>query len=405
MTYSRGLLALAVAACTTATALAQQGTADIRGRVLDQQGAILPGVTVVVREQDTGNFRESVSNVDGTFIFSAIRPGRYEITAELTGFKKYSRRDVIAEVGKTVSLDVQLEVGGIEEVVTVTGESPIVDTTSKEVGGNITARELVELPSINRNYIGFVGLLPGIIPTISTESFGSDSINVNGLDARNNNYLLDGANNNDDAIGQRAGTQARTPLESIQEFQVLTNQFDAEFGRTNGAVINAVTKQGTNTLRGSVFSYFQDAGLTKRDYFAIKNDSPKPETSRREFGGTVGGPLVRDKMHFFGSVERVIIDEGVTINIPVRPDYNTTTTEKTRVWNTVVRFDNQISSNHTWGVRWLREYSPQYNQIIGTATLDAAREEDDLDQTVVWTLSSVLSNTIASSLSTSVSPS
>ena len=112
----------------------------------------------------------------------------------------------------------------------------------------MTARELVELPSVNRNFVGFVGLLPGIIPSISTESFGSDSVTVNGQDPRNNNYMLDGANNNDDVIGQRAGTQARTAIESVQEFQVITNQFDAEFGRTTGAVINAVTKQGTNAI-------------------------------------------------------------------------------------------------------------------------------------------------------------
>ena len=113
----------------------------------------------------------------------------------------------------------------------VTAEAPVVDVTSKEVGGNITARELVDLPSVNRNFIGFVGLLPGIVPNISTESFGSDSITVNGTDPRKNNYMLDGANNNDDVIGQRAGTQARTPIEAVQEFQVITNQFDAEFGR------------------------------------------------------------------------------------------------------------------------------------------------------------------------------
>ena len=118
------------------------------------------------------------------------------------------------------------------------------DVTSKEVGGNITDPELISLPSVNRNFVGFIGLLPGVVPSISTESFGSDSVSVNGQDARNNNYLVDGANNNDDVIGQRAGTQARTPIESVQEFQVLTSQYDAEFGRTSGAVINAVTKQG-----------------------------------------------------------------------------------------------------------------------------------------------------------------
>ncbi len=381
---------LAAASLAAAPVLAQQGTAEIRGRVVDQQRAVLPGVVVVVRNQDTGNFRETLSNADGTFFISGIRPGPYEMSAGLPGFKKYTQRDILVSVGETTSVDVRLEVGGVEEQVTVTGESPLVDVTSKEVGGNITNRELIELPTVNRNFIGFVGLLPGIVPNISNESFGSDSISVNGQDSRYNNYLLDGANNNDDVIGQRAGTQARTAIESIQEFQVLTGQFDAEFGRTTGAVINAVTKQGTNQFRGSAFGFFQDAALTKRDYFAERDDLDKPDTKQQQFGGTIGGPIIRDKAHFFFSVERVLIDDGVTVNIPARPELNDTTTEATRVWNTVVRFDNQISPNHTWGVRWLRESSPQYNQIIGNVTLAASREEFDIDQTVVGTLSSVL---------------
>ncbi len=373
-------------------ASAQQGTAEIRGRVVDQQGAVLPGVVVVARNQQTGNFREAVSNSDGTYFISAIRPGVYEVSAELAGFKKYTRRDIPVSVGKTASVNVTLEVGGVSEEVTVTSEAPIVDVTSKEVGGNIASQELIDLPTINRNFIGFVGLLPGIVPNISNESFGSDSINVNGQDSRYNNYLLDGANNNDDVIGQRAGAQARTALESIQEFQVLTGQFDAEFGRTTGAVINAVTKQGTNEFRGSAFGFFQDASLTKPDYFVKENNLTKPDTKQQQFGGTLGGPIVRDKAHFFFSVERVLIDDGVAVNIPARPELDTTTAEKTRVWNTVIRFDNQINASNTWGVRWLRESSPQFNQIIGAVTLAAAREEFDIDQTVVGTLSSVLGN-------------
>jgi hypothetical protein len=374
-------------------AAAQQGTTEIRGRVLDTQGAVLPGVTVTVRNQDTGMFRGTVSNADGTYFASGLVPGSYEITAELQGFKKFTRRDIQLELGKTATIDVALEVGALTETVNVSAESPLVDVTSKEIGGNITTRELVELPTINGNFVGFVGLLPGIVPTISTESFGSDSIAVNGQDPRNNNYMLDGGNNNDDVIGQRAGTQARTPIEAIQEFQVITNQFDAEFGRTTGAIVNAVTKSGTNDWRGSVFENYQDADLTAMDYFAKKNDSEKPDTQYQRIGGTVGGPIIRDKAHFFFSLERFIIDEGVTINIPTRPDFNTTTTEKTRVWNTVVRGDHQLNANNTWGVRWLRESSPQYNQIIDNVTLDASREEFDVDQTVVGSLNSVLSNT------------
>jgi hypothetical protein len=401
MARVKGVVA-AIVLLVAGAAYAQQGTADIRGVVTDQQGAVLPGVTVTARNQDTGMFRETVSNADGTFFMSGIVPGRYEITADLAGFRKYVQRGVLVEVGRTASVEVQMAVGGLEEALTVTAESPLVDITSKEVGGNITSRELIDLPSINRNYIGFVGLLPGIIPNISTESFGSDSINVNGQDARNNNYMLDGANNNDDVIGQRAGTQARTPLESIQEFQVITNQFDAEFGRTTGAVINAVTKQGSNAFRGSGFAYLQDASLTEKTYFARRDNLAKPDTKNQQFGGTIGGPIVRDKAHFFASVERVLIDEGIDVTIPARPDLSATTTEQTRVWNTLVRFDHQLNANHTWGVRWLRETSPQLNQIIESnnrpVTLAASREEDDLDQTVVGTLSSVLGNTKVNTL-------
>ena len=249
---------------------AQQGTTELRGRVADSQGGALPGVTVTVRNEATGMFRETVSSEDGSFIASSLVPGTYEATAALQGFKKFNRKGLILEVGKTTSIEVKLEVGSFEETINVSAESPLIDVTSKEIGGNITTETLTQLPSVNGNFIGFIGLLPGIVPSISTESFGSDSVSVNGQDPRNNNYTVDGGNNNDDVIGQRAGMQARTPIEAIQEFQVITNQFDAEFGRTSGAVVNAVTKAGTNTVHGSAFGYFQDAKFTKTDYFAAK---------------------------------------------------------------------------------------------------------------------------------------
>ena len=171
---------------------------------------------------------------------------------------------------------------------------------------------------------------------------------------------------------------------------MITNQFDAEFGRTTGAVINAVTKQGTNQFRGSAFIFCAGRQPDQADYFAVKNNLSKPDTQQQQMGGTIGGPIIRDKAHFFFSLERVRVDRGITINIPARPEFNTTTTTQDRVWNTMIRFDHQISANHTWGVRWLREASPQKNQIVGTVTMAASREESDVDQTVVGTLSSVL---------------
>jgi Carboxypeptidase regulatory-like domain/TonB dependent receptor-like, beta-barrel len=398
MTRRRALCVVALLAALVEPAWAQQGTSDIRGRVLDQQGASLPGVTVMVRNQDTGMYRTAVSSTDGTYFISGVTPGVYAVTAELQGFKKYERRDVLLQIGNTTSLDIQLEIGAMQEQVTVTAASPVVDVTSKEIGGNITSRDLVSLPSVNGNFIGFIGLLPGIVPNISTESFGADSINVNGQDARNNNYLFDGANNNDDVIGQRAGTQARPAIESIQEFQVLTDQFDAEFGRTTGAVINAVTKQGTNRLHGSAFGYFQGRGLTQQDYFVKQNDLTKPDTQERRWGATIGGPIVADKLHYFFSLERVAINRASTINIPARPDLNASPTTEDRVWNTLVRFDHQINANQTWNLRWLREQSPQKNQIIGSVSLAAAREESDVDQTTVGNWTWVMGNSRVNSV-------
>jgi Carboxypeptidase regulatory-like domain len=390
---NRRLVIIVLALLIAAPAWAQQGTTELRGRVEDAQSGVLPGVTVTVRNQATGMYRETVSGPDGSFIASGLTPGTYEVVAELQGFKKFNRKDLILEVGKTTSIDVKMEVGGIEQTVTVSGESPLVDVTSKEIGGNITSDTLVQLPSVNGNFIGFVGLLPGIVPSISTESFGSDSISVNGQDPRNNNYMLDGGNNNDDVIGQRAGTQARTPIEAVQEFQVLTNQFDAEFGRTAGAVVNAVTKAGSNKTNGTGFGYFQRADLTAKDFFAVEKGLAKPDTKYDRWGGTVGGPIVRDKLHYFGSLERFSIDRPNTINIPARPEFNGTQVTQDRVWNTIVRGDHQLNSNNTYSLRWLRESSPQLNQIIGAVTPAAAREESDVDQTLSANVNSVLTST------------
>ena len=145
----------------------------------------------------------------------------------------------------------------------------------------------------------------------------------------------------------------------MQEFQVITNQFDAQFGRTTGAIINAVTKSGTNRFRGSAFAFAQDAAWTEKDYFvenyADSRNLKKPDTKRQEFGGTIGGPIIRDRMHFFGSLERVMIDRGAGLVFPSRPDLNWSPTTQDRVWNTLARIDNQITANHTWGVRYLRE--------------------------------------------------
>ena len=391
---TRVLSVLLLVSLFAAAAGAQQSTADVRGRAMDAQQGVLPGVTITVTNQDTGVYRATVTGEDGAYFITALAPGMYLVVGELSGFKKYSLKDVRLDLGHTTTLDVQFEIGAVTESVNVVAQTPLVDVTSKQVGGNISNGEMMSLPSVNGNFVGMVSLLPGIIANVSTESFGADAVSVNGMDSRNNNYMLDGANNNDDVIGQRASSQARVPLEAVQEFQVVTNQYDAEHGRTTGAIINAISKQGTNTFHGVAAMLGQSADLTKRDFFVKQNSLTKPTTSQKTFRANIGGPIIRDKAHFFYNVERVMVDRAATITIPAHPEFNASPVTQDRVWNSLARLDHQINAHHTWGVRLLREYSPQLNQIVPVGALQvteaASREENDRDTTIVGTLNSVL---------------
>ena len=378
---------------------AAQATADLRGRVLDQQGSATPGVTVLIRNQETGTFRETVTGAEGGYLIPSVTPGRYEVRVTLQGFKNFVQRDVLLEVGRTTQLEVRLEVGGIEEAVTVTADVPLVNTTSKEIGGNVTQAEMASLPSFNRNFISYISLLPGIVPTIATDSFGADSIEVNGQDSRNNNYTLDGANNVDDFNGARSGMQVRTPVLSVAEMRVRTNQADAQFGRASGGMVDAITKSGTNVLRGDGAFFFQDSAWTARSYAVRRGNLQKPDTAQRQYAFDIGGPIVRNKLFYYGNLERVENDRGVVMTFPTRSELNYTTTTVERVWNTMVKMDHQINGNHTWSVRYLREQSPQDRQAIsGRVTQDAFDAERDVDQTTVGTLTSVLTPAVVNTL-------
>jgi hypothetical protein len=385
-----------------APAEAQQGGAELRGRVVDQQGATLPGASILVRNQDSGMFREILSNADGSYFVPALIPGMYEISVQLLGFSKFERRNVRLEVGRTTTQDIQLEIGTLEEAVTVTADAPLVDIASNEVGGSIQNRELIDMPSVSRSFTGYLALLPGVVYNISTGSFDADSVTINGQSSRNVNYTLDGGGNNDSFHGSSAGSQARVPIESVQEFQVLTGQFDAEFGNASGGVINAVSKQGTNQFRGSAFGWFKESALTARDYFVRTRNLAKPDTREHQYGGTVGGPVVRDRAHFFVSLEAVPQDRGVTVNIPARPELSSGEVWRTRFWSLLTRFDHQINPNHTWNVRWLRTSTPEYNRVNASTTSAAAAEEHDVDQTLVGSLNSVVNNTQVNTLRLSV---
>jgi hypothetical protein len=391
----RGLrigVVLGVLLCAAA-AHAQQGTSQIGGKITDAQGGVLPGVAIVVANEETGLVREVVTGPGGSYFVSQIVPGRYRIGAKLEGFKSLDRRGIVLLVGQTTTLDLTLEVGTLTESVMVSAESPIIDLSTTEVGGHISSDELQELPAANRNYMAFIGNVPGTVFVPSGE-FLNDSFQANGQPTAANAIIFDGSNNTDEQRGSNVGGQTRAANESIQEVQVMTNQFDAEYGRASGAVINAVTKSGTNKFRGSVFGFFTGKTVTARDFFAVANNAEKPDVGKQEWGGTFGGPVKQNRLFFFGSVERLVARRNWSRTFTARPEFNYSVASEESAWNTLVRVDHQVTQNHTWAFRWLREIAPQFLRLDGDQETESSYgDETDLDQTFVGTLTSVLSNT------------
>jgi hypothetical protein len=385
---------LSLTAFAVAPAIALQGQySAVQGRILDEQGGALPGAVFVVTHQESGMYRQVVSNEDGSYFVTGLLPGTYRVTAELTGFSKYERQNLLLQIGNTATLDITLAVGTLEESVTVTGEAPLIDVTSKQIGANIGEAELNALPILNKNWMFAVSLAPGIQIQSSTASFACESLIVGGGSNRSGNFSIDGGGNNDDYLGSSCGSQVRPALEAVQEFQVLTNQYDAEFGRTAGAVVNVVTKQGTNNFRGSLFGSYTDHRMTAPDFFVKQKNLIKPVTAQKDWGGTIGGPIKKDKAHFFYSLDRLIYEEGRSNTFAARPELNYANTQYMQLWNHMIRVDHQLNANNTWNVRYLDEWSPTYDRVAGRWTLAHRDQEYDVDRNAGGGWNAVLGNT------------
>ncbi len=369
---------------------AQQGTAQISGRVTDEQGALLPGVSLTITNEATGISRDVVTSAEGAYSASQLVPGTYRVVAKLAGFRSVDRSGLLLQVGTTMTLNLALAVGGLEESITVSGVAPLVDVTSARVGGNVGTAELSELPAMNRNYFAAVALLPGVQFSPSIQ-MGNDTVIASGQSAQGNNVSVDGGYNMDDALGATSGAQVRTPLEAIQEFQVMTSMYDAEYGRASGVIVNAVTKAGTNQFKGVVFLSAASNALTAEDFLVKQQDLAKPSTTKRDWGFVLGGPVVRNKAHFFYSLERQVDNPTRTRTFQTRPEFDYSIVEERSGWNNMVRFDHQLTQAHTWAVRYLRETAPQFPVVPNARSLpEAFQDETDIDETAVGTLTSVL---------------
>ncbi len=305
-------LALVLTLVAAGPALAQGTTGTIEGRVLDQQGLALPGANVTVKNVATGFKRSTVSDSTGAFLFPGLPVASYEVSVELTGFASQSRTGVV-NVQSTTSADFRLSVATMAEALTVTAESSLIDTKSSGVGEVVTGTQIENLPLNGRQFGNLAALVPGVSLGLHTDPTKSTQFapQVGGGGGRNINYLIDGGDNNDDTVG---GLVQNFPLDSIGEFSFETQRFRADVGRAQGGVISVVTKSGTNDIRGSAFGYFRDDALNSKTETETLNNAPKGGYRRWQYGASLGGPIVKDRTHFFASYEHVSQDSTQSVN-------------------------------------------------------------------------------------------
>jgi hypothetical protein len=273
-------------------AFGQGGRSEINGTVFDSGKAVLPGVTITITDERTGLERTVVSGDEGRFVIPTLVPSTYTVKAELAGFQATTQTGLVLNVGQELTVNVTLQVAGVQETLTVTGQSPLVEPTSSRIGANITNAEIDSLPASGRNQLSLMQVVPGLTPSLTPGSFEGGQFNANGQTTTSNLFLVDGAYDNDDRRGGSQGTQARVTLDTMSEFQVMTHQYSAEYGGSSGVVVNAVTRSGANQLSGRVFEYFQDNKLNKTDYFLKQAGRENPDSGSNVWGGSAGGPIV-----------------------------------------------------------------------------------------------------------------
>src|SRR6204780_2797254 len=297
---------------------AQGASGRILGRVADPGGAVLPPAKITLTNEAPGISRDANTNDSGDYSFVDVAPGTYTLQFELTGFKKNVQKNVIVDVNQVVTLNSTLQIGGSQETVEVTSEAPQVDTTSTQLGAVINDRSVNELPLNTRDTYQFLQLQPGVQAQLGSSGSlfaGSDdpgSVSVNGGRTRSNNFSVNGGDAND----QFGNTPTIEPTpDAVEEFRVITNTFDAEYGRNSGSVVNVITKSGGNTFHGNIYEYFRNTILDAQGYF----NTTRPQWNQNQFGGTFGGPIKKDSTFFFVSYEGRRIRQGIpgaVLNVP-----------------------------------------------------------------------------------------
>ncbi len=313
---------------TTAAACAQLTTSDILGTVTDATGAIVPNATVTIRNLGTNQSRVAHTDSSGTYTFTLLQPGHYSVRVESAGFKASSTGNLDVEAGDRARADAQLQAGDTTETINVEAQTPLLQADNATVSSTVTAQQVQDLPLNGRNFIQLVQLVPGANegPGNGLTSGGrpddrrqTSSFSVNGQDDTLNNFIIDGFDDNERIIGTSG---VKPSVEGIQEISVQTNSYSAEAGRTAGGVVNIVTRSGTNSFHGTAYEFFRNDIFDARN--VLQTSGHQPELRQNQFGGSIGGPIFKDKTFFFGDYEGFRQVNGLTYtsNVPTIDEYN-----------------------------------------------------------------------------------
>jgi outer membrane receptor protein involved in Fe transport len=288
---------------------AQSTGGRIRGTVTDETGGTIVGAKVTLINEGTNVAREVQTSGAGAYLFLEVPVGSYEVDVNQPGFKKFARKGIVLVLNEIATVDVTLQVGSNVDTVEVTGAPPVIDTTSTQLGAVMTDQSVRELPLNSRNTYQMLQLQPGVQSQLGADLFYGSSnagvVSVNGGRGRSNNYMVNGGDGNDIFVNAPA---IQPSPDAIEEFRVLTNTFDAEYGRNSGSVVNVVTKSGTNSVHGDFYEFFRNKELNTKGFF----DTTVPDYKQNQFGATLGGPIKKDKTFLFGSYEGNRLRQGIS---------------------------------------------------------------------------------------------
>ena len=377
----------------SAPALAQIG-ANVSGVIADNSGAVLPGVTVTVTNTATGRGQTLVTTEDGRYRAVALQPGPYEIAAELQGFGTV-RREVVLPVGADATVDVTLGVAALAETVTVVGEAPLVEVAKSQPSSVVTGEQLESLPVLNRNFLVLAQLMPGAGPVRGGALFAVTKFG--GIADQRFGYitLVDGGDLHEPIWGHPSINLSQ---DSVAEFKVFRNQFDAEYGGALTAIVNVVSKAGTNRLGGSAYYFGRDDALNAKNAFATR----KPPYEQVRAGASIGGPIATNRTHFFGSYEQQKTDSATITALPASNPFaaleNGAYPNFTKDKNALARVDHRVNSDHSLYVRyaigdWIKDEGDRPVRVVDGVTLGPLAEiQKGLSQSLIFEEKWILSD-------------